>query len=181
MTPIFLMVGAPAVGKSSTAHALAAHYQKSVHIPVDDLRDMVVSGLRLPGAEWGADLVEQLRLARKSAAQMALDYRQAGFVAVIDDFWDPLSRLEEYQQLLTEPEVCKILLYPSQETALARNLQRAGSEEHSQYHAGGILLVYESLRQEIGMLRKQGWKIVDSTGKDIAATVHEILRGNVDQ
>jgi chloramphenicol 3-O-phosphotransferase len=86
MTHIFLLVGAPAVGKSSTARALATHFQKSIHISVDSLRDMVVAGLVHPSHNWSQALIEQLRLARTSASQMALAYTKADFVVVIDDF-----------------------------------------------------------------------------------------------
>ena len=46
--PVFVIVGPPAVGKSTTSKALAARFPKSLHIPVDDVRTMVVSGLVLP-------------------------------------------------------------------------------------------------------------------------------------
>jgi len=58
MSPMFLVIGSPAVGKSTTSRALAARFHKSVHIPVDNVRDMVVSGLRLPSPVWSDDLVE---------------------------------------------------------------------------------------------------------------------------
>ena len=121
MPHIFLLVGPPAVGKSTTARALAAHFEKSIHIPVDDLRDMVISGLALPGGDWDEKLVEQLRLARESAAHMALAYRQAGFTVALDDFWDPASRLLEYSRLFEEPQVHRVLLFPSQRAAEERN------------------------------------------------------------
>ncbi|HRL14538.1 MAG TPA: hypothetical protein PKX07_21830, partial [Aggregatilineales bacterium] len=89
MNPIYVVVGPPAVGKSTTSRALAARFPKSIHIPVDDLRNMVVSGLMLPGAVWSDGLAQQITLARTSAASMALAYHTAGFAVVIDDFWDP--------------------------------------------------------------------------------------------
>lgn len=42
MVPIILIVGAPAVGKTAVAQALAERFVKSVHVAVDSLRDMVV-------------------------------------------------------------------------------------------------------------------------------------------
>lgn len=174
MSQIFLVVGAPAVGKSTTAHALAARFEKSIHIPVDDLRDMVVSGLALPG-EWNARLVEQLRLARESAVHTALAYREAGFVVAIDDFWDPNSRLEEYSALQQEPEVYKILLYPSQQVAQERNLKRSGPSEINAYIAGGIREVYAHLPADAAFLQRRGWVVVDTTDKSVEETVDEIL------
>jgi len=172
---IFLLVGAPAVGKSSTAKALARRFPKSVHIPVDDLRDMVVSGLVYPGADWSAALVEQLRLARKTAVQMAIDYSRAGFNVVIDDFWDPASRLAEYDELWGLPGATRVLLFPSQSVAEARNLKRAGAEQTTDYIAEGIRLVYSSLSPEIETLRGAGWQIVDTTDASIDGAVDLIL------
>jgi len=175
VTHIFLVVGAPAVGKSTTAHALSARFQKSIHIPVDDVRDMVVSGLVHPGETWGADLVEQLTLARRNVTHMAKTYNQAGFAVVIDDFWDPNSRLMEYAELFREPNAHRILLYPSQQAAEERNRRRSGPNGETDYIAGGIRIVYENLRMEVDNLQREGWMIVDTTDKSIEATVDHIL------
>jgi predicted kinase len=172
---IFLLVGAPAVGKSSTAKALASRFPKSVHIPVDNLRDMVVSGLAYPGADWSAALIEQLSLARKTAVQMAIDYSRAGFDVVIDDFWDPVNRLAEYDHLWLLPDAIKVLLYPSQSTAEARNLKRSGAEQATEYIAEGIRLVYSSLGPEIEKLRGAGWRVIDTTDASIDGAVELIL------
>ncbi|RPH60838.1 MAG: hypothetical protein EHM81_05470 [Chloroflexi bacterium] len=175
MSPIFLLVGAPAVGKSSTAHSLASQFEKSIHIPVDDIREMVVAGLARPGGDWTGSLVEQLALARESAIRLATTYSRAGFVAVIDDFWDPNSQLFEYGVLFRQPNVHKILLFPSQQAAEERNLKRAGSLEASGYIADGIRAVYDSLVKDAPKLERQGWIVVDTTEKNLETTVEYIL------
>jgi chloramphenicol 3-O-phosphotransferase len=176
MNPIFLLAGAPAVGKSTTARALAAHFPKSLHIPVDDLREMVVNGIQRPGADWNKALVEQLNLARSIAVQMALTYRQAGFTVAIDDFWDPDSRLAEYDALFQELHSYRIMLFPSRQAAEARNLNRSGSVEAGQYIAEGIRLVYENLQSQLPSLSSQGWQIVDTSGLSVEESVAQILR-----
>ena len=175
MAHIYFLAGAPSVGKSTTAHALAAQFQKSMHIPVDNLREMVVSGLLLPGGNWDQGLVEQLVLARESATQMAITYSKAGFTVVIDDFWDPNNRLLEYTHLFQEPNVHKILLFPSQQVAEERNLKRSGSGEVSEYIAGGIRAVYENLQTDVANLELQGWIVADTSNKTTEATVNHIL------
>lgn len=172
MSHIFLLVGAPAVGKSTTAHALAAHFQKSIHIPVDDIRDMVVSGRLLPGPDWSEGLVEQVALARASVTQMALNYSKAGFVVVIDDFWDTNSHLQEYDSLIN---LHKIMLLPSQQAAEERNIKRAGTGDGNPYIADGIRAVYEQLRNDFPNGERSGWMVVDTTDKTIDATVMHIL------
>lgn len=175
MTPIFFLAGAPAVGKSSTARALATQFQKSIHISVDSLRDMVVSGLVYPSNEWSQELIEQLVLARESASQMAITYHKAGFVVVIDDFWDPNNKLQEYSPLFQEKNIHKVLLFPSQLAAEERNIKRSGVGETSKYIADGIRSVYENLKEDIPSLENQGWIIVDTTNKNVEATVRHIL------
>jgi hypothetical protein len=174
-SPIFFVAGAPAVGKSTTAQALAARFPKSIHISVDDLRDMVVSGRLLPGEDWSAGLVEQLKLARECAIQMALKYQRAGFVVVIDDFWDTFGWLREYETFFQQAGVHKFLLLPSRQTADARNLKRAGSFEAGQYIAIGISVGYEHLADNLPKIQEQGWIVVDSTDKSVEETVSHIL------
>ncbi len=175
MLPIFLIVGGPAVGKSTTSRALAARFPKSVHIPVDDLRMMVVAGLAQPGADWGKALVEQLVLARENATSMALRYREAGFAVVIDDFWDPFSHLGEYARLFSEMGVTKVLLYPSQETAHARNRARADSDSTQAYLDDGIRLTYDSLRSALPELQAAGWLVLDTGEGGVEGAVETIL------
>ncbi|MBI5960435.1 MAG: AAA family ATPase [Chloroflexi bacterium] len=175
MNPIFLVVGTPAVGKSTTSRALAARFPKSLHIPVDDMRDMVVSGLVLPGAVWSDDLTQQINLARTSVAHMALTYHQAGFVVVIDDFWDPNHR-SDYQTLLSHPHLHKILLYPGQDEAHQRNLQRSGENPARAYIDEGIQIVYQQLNDIISQLAQEGWAVVDTTILSVEAAVTTILQ-----
>ena len=174
MTPIFLMVGAPAVGKSTTGRVLAAKFPKSIHIKVDDVRDMVVSGLVYPG-HWTPALIEQLSVARESATAMARIYHNAGFAVIIDDFYDPQSNLTEYQALQNEFLVHKILLYPNEGAALERNLKRSGPGEVSEYIANGVRAVYDYLRTAITELKNQGWIVLDTTIQDPEATATQII------
>lgn len=175
MTPIFLVVGGPAVGKSTTAAALAARFPRSVHIPVDVVRDLVVSGQALPGADWSQDLIEQLVVARECVTFMALAYQKAGFAVVIDDFWDPNSGLAEYAELFSQPQTFKVLLYPSREAARARNRQRSGAGGAVDYIDDGIRLVYEHLDAVVGDLAAQGWWVLDTTEMGVEDVVQDIL------
>jgi hypothetical protein len=177
MNPIFLIIGPPAVGKSTTSRALAARFPRSLHIPVDDLRNMVVSGQVLPGAVWSADLAQQLNLARMSAAQMALAYQAAGFVVVIDDFWDEYNFMTDYQELLRNPHLHKIILYPGQAEAHQRNLGRSGDSPARAYIDEGIQIVYSQLGAEIPRLEGDGWSVVDTTTVAVEETVEAILNG----
>jgi hypothetical protein len=176
MTPIYLIVGPPAVGKSTTSRALAAHFPKSLYIPVDDLRTMVVSGLVLPAAVWTDELAQQIALARQTAVHMALTYSRAGFAVVIDDFWDA-NHAVDYAGLLdpTLSPLGKVVLYPSQAEAHQRNLQRSGDTPARGYIDEGIRIVYQQLKPVIPQLEYEGWKIIDTTALSIDAVVSAIL------
>jgi tRNA uridine 5-carbamoylmethylation protein Kti12 len=175
LEPIFLIVGGPAVGKSSTSQRLAARFPSSVHIPVDDVRNMVVSGLVHPAVNWTPELVRQLSLARESTVLIARVYNMAGFVVVIDDFWDANSKLEEYQELYYYAYTHKVILYPSQDTAHERNLKRADSADTQQYLDEGIRQTYQSLKDAIPELEADGWLVLDTTDLSVEETVDRIL------
>jgi predicted kinase len=175
MKPIFLVVGPPAVGKSTTSGLLAARFAKSIHIPVDNIREMVVSGLLLPAAQWSEDLAQQVTLARKSVVQIALNYHEAGYAVVIDDFWDH-DHLSDYQTLLDHPSFHKIVLYPDQDTAHGRNLLRSGASPARAYIDEGIQIVYQQLRALAPQLSQQAWVVVDSTTLSADEAVSSILQ-----
>jgi predicted kinase len=174
MNPIFVVVGPPAVGKSTTSRALAARFPKSIHIPVDDLRHMVVSGVVLPSPVWSDALTQQISLARASVLHMALAYHHAGFAVVIDDFLDPHDPAA-YHVLRRHPHAHKIVLYPAQQTAHQRNLQRAGVSAEHAYIDDGIGVIYQHLHGVVDQLAQDGWRVVDTTHLSVEATVSTIL------
>ena len=176
MKPIFMVVGPPAVGKSTTSRALAAHFPKSIHISVDDLRTMVISGLALPSAVWTDELTQQITLARQTVVHMALSYSSAGFAVVIDDFWDA-NHPVDYAGLLSQAQsvLGKIVLYPSQVEAHQRNLKRSGDTPARSYIDDGIRIVYQQLQPVIAQLKEQGWLILDTTAMSVETAVESIL------
>lgn len=173
--PIFLIIGIPATGKTTTSRALASRFPMALHIPVDDLRMMVVSGLVLPGPEWTEALVEQVSLARRSAARMALAYREAGFTAVIDDFLDS-NTPGDYRELLQQPGVRRAVLLPTQEEARRRNHKRSGGGPDAAYIDDGIRFFYDTARELAARLSDEGWLVIDNTALTVEETVDAILR-----
>ncbi len=176
MNPIYIVVGPPAVGKSTTSRALAAQFPKSIHIPVDDLRNMVVSGLMLPSAVWSDALAQQITLARTAVSFMALTYQKAGFAVVIDDFWDA-NHASDYQGLLDQVQVTvnKIVLLPTQEETHQRNWQRSGNSPARAYIDEGIRIVYQQLTPALSQLEKAGWLVIDTTALRVDEVVNHVL------
>ena len=175
-SPIFLVVGAPAVGKSTTSRALAARFERSIHIPVDDLRDMVVSGRVLPSPTWSQPLVEQIGLARRTAIASAIRYADAGFAVVIDDFWDPPG-LVEYDEVPADRSFHRVLLRPDREEALRRNFGRHGDDPMRAYLDDGVHHVYDLLETPVAQARlDQGdWLVLDTTQLPVDTAVDRIL------
>lgn len=174
LPPIYLLVGPPAVGKSTTSRLLAASFPKSIHIPVDDLRDMVVSGLVLPSPQWSDELAQQVSLARAGATDMALAYRTAGFTVVLDDFWEP-NLPTDYQPLFAQPKVSKIILMPKQSAAHQRNAQRAGADPGKSYIDEGIQVAYRMLMEGLPEIEDGGWWVMDTSAMGVEVVVEEIL------
>lgn len=171
--PLFIIIGAPAAGKSSTGRAVAERFPRSLHIPVDDLRDMVRSGLSLPSPEWQPEFRRQLSLARLSAVDMARRYRRAGFTVVVDDFIDP-GGLAEYNQAFAKGRVVKICLRPDRAAAVARNAARATNDDERAYLEEGIMVTYAEIEAQAAQLESDGWVFVDNTHLAIEETAEKI-------
>jgi chloramphenicol 3-O-phosphotransferase len=168
MQPIFLIMGTPASGKSTISRALMQRFERGLHIPVDDLRHMVVSGLA--DKSFGVSpALDQLRLARASAARMALAYSDAGFAVAIDDFWHVEMRDVDYNPIIGN-RVQRILLLPNLEVTLNRLRSRDGSTSHFEQ---AIRFVHHAIETRPELLTS--WHVVDSSGLSVKETVDSIL------
>ncbi len=180
MNPVYMIVGPPAVGKSTTSRALATYFPKSIHISVDDIRMMVVSGLMLPSAVWSDELAQQISLARASVSNMAQTYQKAGFTVVIDDFWDA-NHASDYHTLLHHGQALhKIVLYPTQAEAHQRNLIRSGDSPARPYIDEGIRIVYQQLMPALPQLAQNGWLVMDTTSMSIDDVIKQIINPQSD-
>jgi adenylate kinase family enzyme len=175
MQKILLVVGSPASGKSTISQAIAARSAKGVHIPVDDLRTMVQGGVIHPGPNWTPELIHQLKLARQTATDMALRYREADYLVAIDDFWDPVSQLQEYSALLNKPNIIPIILKPDLSVVLTRNHARNQPSEFREQIDDGIRMIYADLDRQETVLKAQGWLIFDTSNDTIELSVARIL------
>ena len=170
--PVYVLAGPPAVGKSTTAHALAATFELSVHVPVDDLRHLVVGGLALPAPGWTDGIARQVALGREAALRVTGTYRAAGYAVVLDDFYDPLG-MREYRGLLAGPDVHGIVLLPAEAEARRRGATRsAGALEPAVEMAIGH--GYAILRPLADRLATEGWLVLDTSALDVESTVWTI-------
>ncbi len=172
MKPIFLILGTPASGKSTVAKALAQRFERGLHIPVDDLRHMVVSGLSDMSLQIPPETLKQVHLAREAASSMARLYSDEGFVVTIDDFWYSETPDADYNRKIGQ-RITRILLLPSFEITLKRLYSRNKDEEHfKQILEQAIRVLHTAITQHL----KIGWIVIDSSELSVEETVNQILK-----
>jgi hypothetical protein len=165
-------MGTPACGKSTVSRALASRFKLGLHIPVDDLRHMVVGGLsdmNFSNEATAKVTGEQIRLARVAASQMARTYNSAGFAVAIDDFgFNHIPGTPFHMGFNTVPETHydlgsqadKIVLLLSFETTLQRLYGRNGSEnDFAKMLENANRLSHPIIAEH----PKPGWIVVNST------------------
>ncbi len=164
-------MGTPASGKSTVSSALMQRFEYGLHIPVDDLRHMVVSGLSDMGFDITPDTLRQIRLAREAASVMARTYADAEFAVAIDDFWFGETPDADYKHHIGRP-VHRILLLPNLETTVKRLHDRNPAEgSFKQILEPAIRSVYATIKAH----SKIGWNLVDSSDLSVEETVDLIL------
>lgn len=153
---------------------LMRRFPLGLHIPVDDLREWVVSGISHPLPDWTDETSRQFHLARQAAAQVARIYADAGFAVAVDDVILPYEAQAVFATPLSDHNMHKVLLRPDVEVALARNAQRTNKSFDTSALAQTIRRVHESMA--VPIFARAGWIIIDSSHLSVEDTVDEIIR-----
>jgi len=172
--PIFLIAGTPGAGKTTVARALMRRLAFGAHIPVDDVREFVVSGIAQPVPAWTDETTRQFRLARDAAAHMARVNADAGFAVAIDDVIFPDEAERCFVKPLRDHAVHKILLRPALEIAQQRSAMRTSKEFDAVVLHEPIRTLYDEM--DARNFTAHDWVIVDSSALTIEETVEMILR-----
>jgi deoxyadenosine/deoxycytidine kinase len=168
MNRIIFITGMAGAGKSSVARLVARHFQKSLYIQVDELREKMVKGYAIPeNGVFTQEVVQQFQMARSTAAYMARLYASHGVDVVIDDVCVPSDFVEQYAELFEMPEVRRVLLYPKASIVIERITQRGGPMEHIQH----VPKIYDFL----DAMPKDGWFVLDSSEWTVEQTAHAVI------
>jgi hypothetical protein len=158
MLPIFIITGPPAAGKSTLAHALMQRFERGLHIPVDDLREWVVSGLAGP-LDWSNETTLQFELAEQSAADLACRYNDAGFAVAIDHCCCP-EAVQELTGRFGGRNLVKLALLPSLATNHRRNRERTNKNFEGEVLTATIDHLHALYRDS--NLGEQGWLVLEN-------------------
>ncbi len=166
--PILILSGVPGAGKSSVARAWLQTFPRGLHLPVDDLRELVVSGTAHPSLQPNPEVTRQFSLARQVAFGAAHLYAREGFAVALDDvLWphDPDTFLGVAAQL----PVTRVLLRPSLEAALRRNRERT----HKPFDTATLAPIIEGLHAGMSpaAFKAAGWRVLDSSDLTLEETV----------
>ena len=142
-------------------------------MPVDDLREWVVSGVAHPVPKVTAESSRQTSLARQSTAQLAGIYARAGFAVAIDDVMDPENADVLIERALSPLPVYKVLLRPEVSVSLKRNTERTYKPFDSSILVDVIERVYNE--QDVEAYEAKNWLVLDSSTLTVNETVNAIL------
>ena len=169
---VWIITGGPGAGKSTVSEALLQRFPFGLHLPVDDLRELVVSGIAHPSLDHPPEAARQFALARLAAAHHARLYAETGFEVAIDDVLWPQDA-GVFLEALTGLNVRLVLLAPGLETALARNAARTNKT----YDTATLVPLIETIHPGIrpGEYVAAGWTVLDTSGLTVEETIDALL------
>ncbi len=167
MQEIIVITGIMASGKSTVAEALAAQFDKSVHLRGDVFRRMIVSGREEMSQEAGQEAFAQLHLRYKLTAEAAKMYASAGFRVVVQDNF--LGK-----ELSTFLDMLKP--YTPELFVLCPSIQAVAQREAGRHKRGYVGFTVEDLHRGFMTETPRIGHWIDSSCQTPQQTVDEILQ-----
>jgi hypothetical protein len=153
---VWLVTGMPGAGKTTISAALVARFDHGVHIPGDDVDDMIVSGRVEPDGEPTDQAELQIALAQRNMCMLARSFGDAGFVPVIDWVVRDQPDLEVFFDGLQGRRVHIVVLEPGPDI---RAIRKPDATERFSYLATAM----ERALREVGLHIDSGSNGVDAT------------------
>jgi chloramphenicol 3-O-phosphotransferase len=120
---IVLFGGAAGSGKTTIAQMWCHRRSRAVHLELDAIRNLIVSGLVDP-QETSDDQALQYEASVRACAALARSFAGDGFDVALDDVFEPEPTLTLWAGELSGLDVRLVILHPSVDAARARESSR---------------------------------------------------------
>ena len=147
-------------------------YEFGLHVPVDDLREWVVSGIAHP-IGWSDETSRQFSLAEDAACDLAIRYQDAGFAVAIDHCQGPPTLDQLIQNRLSGRQVIKMAVTSTLEKNHCRNRERTNKTFNHEILTPTIDTLNPLYRSE--PLHEQGWIVFDNTDDGVETAVDRLM------
>lgn len=129
---VVLFAGPAEAGKSTLARAWCATRSQAAHIELDEVRNLIVSGLADP-QEHGERQAAQYVLSVQATCGLARSFNDEGYDVAFDDALEPEAFDRCWQPLLDGLAWKLVVVLPSLDETLARSTRREKQvrEEHT--------------------------------------------------
>lgn len=169
--PLLVITGQLGAGKSTLARAVAAQFEHAVHVDVDAIRELVVSGLASP-LVWTGETTRQFSLAVEGAMALAAVYHGAGFAVLVEGAVDPGEVVESARGAGLSTHLVGVTLHPPLEVALRRNRERT----HKGIDTTALEPVIRMLDAELTSSRlPDGWHVLDNGTQTLEESAEHLL------
>lgn len=172
--PVFIISGVPGCGKSTISKELVKRFDFGFVIPIETIRELVISGYSGPLPEWTEETTRQFDLSFTATANLCNLYNKNGFTIAIEQVLYPRDVEEKIVSQIRNKNIIKIFLNPKLETILDRNKKRNTKDFDTSMLIEPIKAMHPIMEKEF--ISKSDWNIIDSSHQTLSETVDEIIK-----